>query len=260
MQRRLICLSALVATLGALCTPFAASAAAAAPAALQFEARQDGVTTRLSLQIDGTRVIGQAEEPGLRLAVDGRTLDRQLELTLREPTTGLALAQLSARVHDTHLDATVTPLLPGAEAARLRFVPVGAAAPARTAGGDARADAGPGGAAGTLDPRLVGRWVHQSMINSPGGAGGFASFTTERALEFGADGRVQQTVRSAGGGGHWSAQGGRQLEFSGTWQVRGNQIWVRAEGQGAYQPAGAYRFAGAYLVTEGSGGRRIWQR
>ncbi len=47
----------------------------------------------------------------------------------------------------------------------------------------------------TLDPRLLGRWVHQSMINSGGGAGGFASFTTERTIEFGADGLVQQWVR-----------------------------------------------------------------
>lgn len=259
MKRRLICLAALAAALGAPVS-FAAPTAAALPATLQFEARHNGVPTRLTLQIDGTRVSGQAEEPGVRLAVDGHTQDRRLELNLREPTTGLALARLRARIHDTHLDATVTPLLPGAESARLRFVPTGAATTAHTAAPDRRTDTGPRGAAGTLDARLVGRWVHQSMINSPGGAGGFASFTTERVLEFGADGRVQQTVRSVGGGGHWSAQGGRQVEFSGSWQVHGDRIWVRADGQGAYQPAGPYRFAGEYLVTEGSGGRRIWQR
>ena len=112
----------------------------------------------------------------------------------------------------------------------------------------------------TLDPRLLGRWVHQSMINSGGGAGGFASFTTERTIEFGADGLVQQWVRSVGGGGSWSSQAGRRLEFAGRWQVRGNEIWVRPEGQPQPLRAGSSRLSGAYLVTEGRDGRTIWQR
>jgi hypothetical protein len=112
----------------------------------------------------------------------------------------------------------------------------------------------------TLDSRLLGRWVHQSMINSGGGAGGFASFTTERTLEFGADGQVQQWVRSVGGGGNWSANGNRRLEFAGRWQVRGAEIWVQPAGQHDPVLAGTYQLSGSYLVTVGRDGRTIWQR
>lgn len=116
------------------------------------------------------------------------------------------------------------------------------------------------GAQARLDRQLMGRWVHQSMISSSGGAGGSASFSTERQLEFGADGHVRQWVRSAGGGGNWSTQSGRRLEFSGRWQARDGAIWVQPEGEPGYQRAVSYRFAGEYLVTEGLGGRRIWAR
>lgn len=115
-------------------------------------------------------------------------------------------------------------------------------------------------AADSLDPRLLGRWVHQSMINSPGGAGGFASFSTERSIEFAPDGQVQQWVRSVGGGGRWSADGGRRLEFAGRWQVRGNEIWVQPEGRADALRAGTYQLSGPYLVTVGQDGRTIWQR
>ncbi len=111
-----------------------------------------------------------------------------------------------------------------------------------------------------LDSRLLGRWVHQSMINSSGGAGGFASFSTERSIEFGADGQVMQWVRSVGGGGSWSTQSQPRLEFAGRWQVRGAEIWVQPEGETTFMRAGTYRLSGAYLVTEGRDGRTIWQR
>ena len=113
---------------------------------------------------------------------------------------------------------------------------------------------------GPLDTRLLGRWVHQSMINSGGGAGGFASFTTERSIEFGSDGRVQQWVRSVGGGGNWSSSGSRRLEFAGRWEVRGNEIWVQPDGHDGTMRAGTYQLSGAYLVTVGRDGRTIWQR
>ncbi|MEN9628845.1 MAG: hypothetical protein RJA10_2072 [Pseudomonadota bacterium] len=113
---------------------------------------------------------------------------------------------------------------------------------------------------GPLDNRLLGRWVHQSMINSGGGAGGFASFTTERSIEFGSDGRVQQWVRSVGGGGNWSSSGSGRLEFAGRWEVRGNEIWVQPDGHAQTIRAGTYQLSGAYLVTVGRDGRTIWQR
>jgi hypothetical protein len=113
---------------------------------------------------------------------------------------------------------------------------------------------------GDQDPRLVGRWVQQAMINSSGGSGGFASFTTERSIEFGRDGQVQQWVRSVGGGSNWSTQSGRRLEFAGRWEVRGNEIWVQPQGRGDAVRAGTYQLSGPYLVTVGQDGRTIWQR
>ena len=118
----------------------------------------------------------------------------------------------------------------------------------------------PAGATASLDPRLLGRWVHQSMINSPGGAGGFSSFTTERTIEFGADGQMQQWVRSVGGGGSWSTQANRRLEFAGRWEVRGSEIWVQPQGMAEVMRAGNYRLSGPNLVTEGRDGRIVWQR
>ena len=111
-----------------------------------------------------------------------------------------------------------------------------------------------------LDTRLLGRWVHQSMINSGGGAGGFASFTTERSIEFGSDGRVQQWVRSVGGGSSWSANGKPRLEFAGRWEVRSNEIWVLPDGHPQAMRAGTYQLSGPYLVTVGRDGRTVWQR
>jgi hypothetical protein len=112
----------------------------------------------------------------------------------------------------------------------------------------------------TQDPRLVGRWVHQSSIQSGGGAGGFASFVTERSIAFTADGQVQQWVRSVGGGANWSSQGAGRLEFAGRWQTRGAEIWVQPDGLAQYLRAGSYRFVGDRLVTDGRDGRTIWQR
>ena len=111
-----------------------------------------------------------------------------------------------------------------------------------------------------IDGRLVGRWTHQSMINSGGGAGGFASFSTERSIEFSASGQVQQWVRSVGGGSNWSSNGGRKLEFAGRWEVRGNEIWVQPQGRADTLRAGTYQLSGPYLVTYGQDGRTIWQR
>lgn len=112
----------------------------------------------------------------------------------------------------------------------------------------------------TLDTRLLGRWVSQTSIQSPGGAGGFASFTTERWITFGADGSVQQWARTVAGGSDWSSQSKGRLEFAGRWQTRGSEIWVQPEGLAEYLRAGSYRFVDNRLVTEGRDGRTIWQR
>ena len=114
--------------------------------------------------------------------------------------------------------------------------------------------------AGTVDAELVGRWRHESQINSGGGAGGFASFSTVRILELAGNGQVRQSVRSVGGGGNWSSDGGERTEFVGRWQARQGEIWVQPEGQSQFINAGRYRLSGPYLVTENGRGRMIWSR
>ncbi|MFG5407993.1 hypothetical protein ABXN37_07500 [Piscinibacter sakaiensis] len=81
-----------------------------------------------------------------------------------------------------------------------------------------------------------------------------------RSLTLGADGRVSQSVRSVGGGGNWSADGGERTEFSGRWMVRDGSLWVQPDGQPRFVAAGRYRFSGPYLVTENAQGRLVWQR
>jgi hypothetical protein len=118
----------------------------------------------------------------------------------------------------------------------------------------------PAAEAGAADQRLTGRWRHESMINSPGGAGGFASFATLRTLVMTADGRARQSVQSAGGGVNWSTAGGERVEFQGRWTSRDGQLWMQADGAADYQLAGRYRLVDGMLVVEGNRGRTIWQR
>ena len=241
MNRRLAALALLSVALPAL--------AAATPAPLHLHADVQGVRTALTLRIDGPRVSGDVEESGVRLPLDGQAQGRQLQLLLRDPATALPLLHIRGALDGDRFDATLTPARPGAAATRVVFHKAGTGP-----------DPAPAAGASAIDPRLVGRWVRQSMINSGSGAGGFASFTTERTLELGADGQVRQWVRSVGGGGSWSADGGRQLEFSGRWQARDGALWVQPAGDATFRRATGYRLAGAYLVTEGPGARQIWQR
>lgn len=225
-----------------------------APAPLRLQADVQGVRTTLTLLFDGQRASGHVEEQGIRLTLDGRIDGQRLDLLLRDPATGLAVLRLTGTLSGDRLDATLTPAVPGTAGTRVVF---SRGEPAATA---VQAGTGTGAGAGAIDTQLVGRWAHQSMINSGGGAGGFASFTTERTLELAADGQIRQWVRSVGGGGQWSADGGRQLEFSGRWQARAGELWVQPPGEARFQFATRYRLSGPYLVTEGPGARRIWQR
>lgn len=231
------------------------TAAASSPQRLVLQADIDGVRSTMVLDVQGEQVSGHVTEQALTLAVRGTLQGQRLQAQLKEPVTGLTLIHLDGTLAGDGLQALLTPVN-GGPAKSARFVQPGVAA-AQAPATTAKADVAAGGS--TLDPRLVGRWVHQSMINSGGGAGGFASFTTERTLEFGANGQVQQSVRSAGGGGNWSSSGRREVEFSGRWQVRGAELWVARPG-GDFEPASRYRFSGEYLVTESNGGKRIWAR
>ena len=115
-------------------------------------------------------------------------------------------------------------------------------------------------AAGRIDPALVGRWVRESVINSPGGAGGFASFATQRSLTLAGDGRARQTQRSAGGGSQWSHASEEQVEFSGRWQVRGAELWVMPDSQTQFIQAARYALFDRRLVVYTAQGRQIWSR
>lgn len=114
--------------------------------------------------------------------------------------------------------------------------------------------------ANALDPRLVGTWVNEKQINSGGGAGGFASFSTVMTMVLNGDGTIQQFTQSVGGGGDWSSNSGRTMDFDGTWRAGNGTLLVHGMGLPDYTPAATYTFSGEYLVTQSDMGRLIWQR
>jgi hypothetical protein len=113
-------------------------------------------------------------------------------------------------------------------------------------------------AAAQRDARLVGIWVNENIINS--GGGNFASYTTVMTMELHPDGRVVQYTESIGGGGEWSYDGGRTIDFDGQWRADGQTLSVYAAPLPDFTPAAAYSFSGDYLVTQSDMGRLIWQR
>lgn len=108
------------------------------------------------------------------------------------------------------------------------------------------------------DARLVGIWVNEDIINS--GGGDFASYTTVMTMELYPDGRVVQYTESIGGGGDWSYDGGRTIDFDGQWRANGQTLYVYAAPLPDFTPAATYSFSGEYLVTQSDMGRLIWQR
>jgi len=247
----------------ALSAPVLGATAHAAPPGpartLRFEAEHEGVTTRLELQLQGEAVEGTLQEPGLQLTVRGSLQGGRLDAALREPLTGLRLARLQGTLRGDVLTLEVTPRGGGEGRSLVMHRPGSARAAAATSGG-AAADNRAGAPAGSMPAAFAGRWRHQQQINSAGGAGGFAGFSAETLMELGADGRLRQWSRAAAGGAGWSGVAQERPEFSGRWQVRGDELWVQREGQTGWQRAGRIRRSGEYLVTEGEGGRRIWQR
>ncbi len=108
------------------------------------------------------------------------------------------------------------------------------------------------------DARMVGIWVNEDIINS--GGGNFASYTTVMTMELHPDGRVVQYTESIGGGGDWSYDGGRTIDFEGEWRADGRTLSVYAAPLPDFTPAATYSFSGEYLVTQSDMGRLIWQR
>jgi len=237
------CIAALIAT-------FLAGPVRANARILAWETQVNGIRTLLTLQVTGAQAEGMLQEAGVSLPVRGTLQGQRLLAGAHDPAGGQRLLQLEGRLQGDDLVLTVRTEAGQGGTVTLRRV---GAAPAPM---PAPHPAG----AGQIEPSFVGRWHHESQINSGGGAGGFAAFSTQRTLELGADGRARQWVRSAGGGSTWSHGGGQTLEFSGRWQVRGAELWVAADGQTAFQRAALIRRAGDYLVIDMDGERRIWRR
>lgn len=105
---------------------------------------------------------------------------------------------------------------------------------------------------------MVGIWVNENIINS--GGANFASYTTVMTMELHPDGRVVQYTESIGGGGDWSYDGSRTIDFDGQWRADGRTLYVYAAPLPDFTPAATYSFSGEYLVTQSDMGRLIWQR
>jgi len=240
--------------LSALCS---ATMAAETASLGRYVAVVDGIASVMDLQETDAVISGELNEGAIRLLLRGPAQLEPLVLQITDAQYGIALGTIVGRLDADTFDATVTITNPfnGQRSERpIRFVREHASAE-----GDAGSVASEGGGNRARDPRLIGAWIHEEIINSPGGSG-FASFATRRTMQLGADGRVLQWVESAGGGSGWSHDGGRTVEFSGQWQAQDGTLFLRADGQSAFTPAMAYRFSGAYLVLEGGGQKIVLQR
>lgn len=228
-----------------------------------FTGSQNGVRTDLQLQRRGDRFTGQVTEGGAVLQLSGQATGSgqpsAQRTTFAGQLTGPAGSGLTMAFDaDLQGDVLTLRVRPGpGPGGTLQLQRVSGAAVASTSGG---ATAREGAADGRLDPALVGRWVQSQIISGSGGAGGSASFATERAMTFSADGRAVQTVRSAGGGAGWSAGSGEHVEFRGRWKTRGTDLWLQPEGQSSFVQVGRYALIDGRLVLYAASGRQIWTR
>ncbi len=247
MNRRRFALSTLI-TILAMHT--STTTRAASPTQV-FVASANGQQSEVSLQIDGSRFQGVLKDSGGQFPLRGQVQGKRLTGQIMDPTSGQEILPFQAELDgDTLYLSFKAPQAPGPVTFALRRV----GAPPLPA----TAVHLPNGAA--LDARLLGRWSHHKTTSSAGGAGGFASFSTVRTLVLAADGRMQQWVRSVGGGGQWSHRSGDELELEGRWTTQGAALWVLPAGHAAYVRVAAYQLEGERLVMQGNGGRQIWRR
>lgn len=215
----------------------------------------DGKPARLVVSGPANALTGTYSEDGLDLRISGTGGPNGLRLNFVEPSLGVTLGELQATGTNDSFSGTFTASdLIGGQTVGARFSREGAQQ-TRSA-----ATSAPAPTSSSLDPRLIGTWVNESMINSGGGAGGFASFTTIMTMTLSDTGRVVQTSRSVGGGGDWSSDSGEQVDFEGQWEARNGQLLVRGMGLAEFTPAASYSFSGDVLVTNGQEGRVLWQR
>ncbi len=237
---------------------YSVSADAAASPQGRYVAVVDGVSSVMELQVSDAVITGSLEEGSIRLLLRGPEQLEPLVLQITDPQYGIALGSIVGQIQSDAFDATVkitNPFTGQSSERQIRFVREAQAARRDDKDGDTREGAGDG----TLDSRLIGDWIHEEIINSPGGSD-FASFATRRTMQLDANGRVLQWVESAGGGSGWSHDGGRTIELSGQWQAHDGMLYLRSDGQDAFVPATTYRRVDAYLVLEGNGRRIVLQR
>ncbi len=241
---------------------FARAATAPAGETHVYAGVKDGVPGTLTLRRRGDRFEGEFEESGTRAAVRGQVVaDRSgagglvWEGTLDVPGLAGVALPLQARGDGRTLMVSVT-VLPGMPAVAMVMQRQEAAATSTAAA----PSTGSTGSRGRIDPALVGRWVHDSTLGSAGGAGGFASFSTRRVMVLGGDGRARMTTVSAGGGSQWSAVGGESVAFEGRWELRGEELWAAADGDGTFRPMARVRLVDGRLVATTAQGRQIWTR
>lgn len=216
----------------------------------QFRANIDGLDTHLQLRVQNGDVTGSYQEGQLRFQVRGRFEGGRLNARLIEPQQGIEIAQIQGVLAGDTLDLDIQAQNP-ATGERLgrqaRFQREGAKLATTVP------------QAGAIDPRLVGTWINESVINS--GGSNAASFGTTRSLTLGADGVAEQWVQSAGGGSDWSfGDGAAKLEFRARWFAKDGVVYAQLDGQTGFQPITRYRFADPYLITENDGGRLNWRR
>lgn len=116
----------------------------------------------------------------------------------------------------------------------------------------------PSGSAGG-DPRLVGRWVSQSVITS-----GTASMASEEFLAFGADGTYALGAgRAVASGSDWTYDGGTgDGTEQGQWRARDGVLFVLAA-TGHWVRLGKYGMTDdgtTMRITYDRGGRKLWTR
>jgi hypothetical protein len=213
-----------------------------------YRATLDGQPSELILRQNDAVVEGEyVESQHLRLVVKGRYDGKLLRAEISDPQSGLLLANMNATYANAMLNASIAARNPRNGEVLERqalFQREAAIATPPTSG--------------TLDPTLVGTWVHEKIINS--GGANFASFNTLMTLQLNADGSVTQWSRSVGGGSDWSYDSPGEVQYSGHWLSQGNMLMVRLAGAADYQPAAYYRFSDQYLVTESNTGKMLWQR
>ena len=208
----------------------------------------DGQPSELILRQNDAVVEGEyVESQHLRLVVKGRYDGKLLRAEISDPQSGLLLANMNATYANAMLNASIAARNPrnGEVLERQALFQREAAITTPPT-------------SGTLDPTLVGTWVHEKIINSGGAS--FASFNTLMTLQLNADGTVTQWSRAVGGGGDWSYDSPGEVQYSGHWRSQSGMLMVRLAGAADYQPAAYYRFSDQYLVTESNTGKMIWQR